>query len=236
VALLQASGAEVLFLPQDERTTLDALYAHDPVLVTEAGAIILQAGKLARRSESIAFEAALAGWGVPVLGRLDGVATAEGGDLLWLNAQTLLAGRGFRTNALGIAQLTSLLKPLGVNVLGFDLPYWKGPADVLHLMSFISLLDIDLAVVYRRLLPAPLYEVLQARGVHLVDVPDEEYDSVGCNVLAVAPRRLIMVSGNPVTKARLEAVGCSVTEFDGQEICLPGAGGPTCLTRPLQRG
>jgi N-dimethylarginine dimethylaminohydrolase len=123
-----------------------------------------------------------------------------------------------------------------VKVIPVELPYGNGPEDVLHLMSFISLLDDDLAVVYRRLLAVPLFELLTARGVQLVDVPEEEYQTLGCNVLAVSPRNLIMVSGNPVTRSRLEAAGCTIVEFDGSEICIPGAGGPTCLTRPLLRG
>src|SRR6185295_9457785 len=134
---------------------------------------------------------------------------------------TLLVGRGFRTNAAGIEQLSALLQPLGVKVIPVELPYWNGPNDVLHLMSFISLLADDLAVIYRRILPVPLFELLTDRGVRLVDVADSEYDTLGCNVLAVAPRQLIMVRGNPLTRSRLEAAGCTVSEFDGREICLP---------------
>ena len=132
--------------------------------------------------------------------------------------------------------MSDLLRPLGASVIPVELPYWKGPGDVLHLMSFISLLDNDLAVVFRKLMPVPLFEILHQRGVHLVDVPDEEYDSLGCNILAVSPRDVIVVSGNPITRSRLETAGCRVSEFEGNEISLPGAGGPTCLTRPLSRG
>jgi N-dimethylarginine dimethylaminohydrolase len=235
VKLMQEAGAEVLYLPVDERTGMDSLYAHDPVLITDRGAVILQTGKAARRGEGPAIADALKDWDVPILGSIDGSATAEAGDLLWLDHDTLLAGRGFRTNALGIERLSDLLNPLGVTVIPFELPYWNGPGDVLHLMSFISLLDEDLAVVYRRLLPVPLFELLTVCGIELVDVPEEEYATLGCNVLTVGPRRVIVVRGNPVTRSRLEAVGCSVSEFDGSEICLPGAGGPTCLTRPLLR-
>jgi N-dimethylarginine dimethylaminohydrolase len=235
VDLMKQAGAEVLYLPADERTGLDSLYAHDPVLVTDRGAIIFQTGKVARRGEGPAFADAFKSWDVPILGTIDGAATAEAGDMVWLDHDTLLVGRGFRTNALGIEKLSDLLTPLGVTVIPVELPYWNGPSDVLHLMSFISLLDDDLAVVYRRILPVPLFELLTVFGVELVDVPEEEYDSLGCNVLAVAPRSVIMVSGNPTTKSRLEAAGCTVAEFDGSEICVPGAGGPTCLTRPLLR-
>jgi arginine deiminase len=236
IAFLEEAGAEVLCLPADERTGLDSLYAHDPALVTDRGAVVFQTGKIARRGEGPAFADACRNWDVPILGVVDGAATAEAGDMVWLDHDTLLAGRGFRTNALGIERLSSLLGPLGVTVIPVELPYWNGPEDVLHLMSFISLLGDDLAVVYRRILPVPLFELLTVQGVQLVDVPDQEYDSLACNILAVSPRNVIMVGGNPITRSRLEAAGCTVCEFDGAEICLPGAGGPTCLTRPLLRG
>jgi arginine deiminase len=235
ISLLHAAGARALFLPEDSRTTIDSVYAHDPVLITDAGAVILQTGKPARRGEGPAMADALKNWGVPVLGVVDGDATAEAGDMIWLDSRTLIVGRGFRTNKAGIERLASLLSPLGVSVIPVPLPYWTGPEDVLHLMSFMSLLDTDLAVVYRRLLPVPLYELLREREIDLVDVPEEEYMSLGCNVLAVAPRQLIAVAGNPVTQSRLRATGCTVSEFDGSEICVAGAGGPTCLTRPVLR-
>jgi len=235
VSLMKEAGAEVLYLPADDRTGLDSLYAHDPVLVADRGAVILQTGKIARRGEGAAFADAFRTWDVPILGIIDGSATAEAGDMVWLDHDTLLVGRGFRTNAAGIQRLSGLLQPLGVKVIPVELPYWNGPQDVLHLMSFISLLDHDLAVVYRKILPVPLFELLTARGIQLVDVPEEEYDSLGCNVLATSPRNLIMVRGNPITRSRLESAGCRVSEFDGAEVCLPGAGGPTCLTRPILR-
>lgn len=235
VNLMKDAGAEVLYLPEDDRTGLDSIYTHDPVLVTDEGAIVFQTGKIARRGEGPAFASAFEKWDIPILGRIDGAATAEGGDMVWLDRDTLLAGRGFRTNALGIERLSDLLRPLGVTVVPMELPYWNGPSDVLHLMSFISMLDEDLAVVYRRILPVPLFELLMISGVELVDVADEEYETLGCNVLSVAPRNVIMAGGNPITRSRLEAAGCTVSEFDGREICLPGAGGPTCLTRPLLR-
>lgn len=235
VSLLETAGARVYFLPEDSRTNLDSIYTHDPVLITDAGAVILQTGKKLRRGEGPAMEDALNGWGIPILGAIEGGATAEASDMIWLDRQTLLVGRGFRTNQAGIDWLSSLMQPLGVSVIPVPLPYWTGPDDVLHLVSFISLLDVDLAVVYRRLLPVPLYELLVERGVKLVDVLEDEYPSLGCNVLAVGPRQLVMVSGNPITRSRLEARGCTVSEFDGSEICIPGSGGPTSITRPLLR-
>ncbi len=233
--LLENSGAEILFLPEDTATGLDSLYAHDPALITDAGVVILQTGKPERRGEGPAFRKACDRWGVPTLGTVDGEATAEGGDLLWLDSETLVAGRSFRTNDAGIARLRELLEPEGITVEAVDLPYGDGPESVLHLMSLISLLDEDLAVIYRPLLPVRLFEVLSERGVEFVDTPEHEYATLGTNVLAIAPRNVVMVSGNPATRSLLEAAGCRVSEFDGSEICHPGAGGPTCLTRPLWR-
>jgi len=235
VALVAQAGAEVLYLPPDDRTGLDSLYVHDPVLMTDEGAVIFQTGKPARRGEGPAIADAFAKWDIPILGRVEGAATAEAGDMLWLDEKTLLVGRGLRTNAAGIDSLRALFLPLAVQVIAFDMPYWNGVSEVLHLQSFISLLDKDLAVVYRRLLPVAMYELLGERGIELVDVPELEYDTLACNVLTIAPRNLVMVQGNLLTRARLEAAGCNVAEFDGSEICLPGSGGPTCLTRPVMR-
>src|SRR5688572_9881374 len=195
VGLLSAAGADVVALPADGRTGLDSLYTHDPVLITNAGAIILQMGKTARRGEGPAVADALRSRDIPIYATVAGDATAEAGDMVWLDERTLLIGRGFRTNASGIEKLTGLLSRLAVTVLPVPLPYFKGPGDVLHLMSFMSLLDDNLAAVYRPLLPVPLFELLTERGIKLVDVPDQEYDSLGCNILAVAPRQVLIVRG-----------------------------------------
>ena len=235
VSLLEQTGAEVLCLPAADGTTLDSIFVHDAALVCDRGAIVFRTGKPERRGEGPALAAALAAWGVPVVGEVGGEATAEGGDTLWLDGTTLVVGRGFRTNAAGVAQLHALLAPLGVDVVGVDLPSWDGPKGLLHLQSLVSLLDRDLALVWRRLLPVPLFEMLSERNVRMLDVPDEEVALLGGNVLAVAPRRAVMLDGLPRTRARLEEAGCDVRTFRGLEIALKGNGGPTCLTRPLLR-
>src|SRR5215831_4836003 len=178
VSLVTQDGAQALHLPLDSRTGLDSLYVHDPVLITDRGAVILQTGKYARRGEGPAFESALQKWDIPIFGHIGGEATAESGDMLWLDRTTLLVGRGFRTNAPGIHALRELLSPLNIQVISFDLPCWNGPKEVLHLQSFISLLDDDLAVIYRRLLPVQMFELLTERRVQLIEVPDSEYDSL----------------------------------------------------------
>jgi arginine deiminase len=236
VSLISQGGAEVLYLPADDRTGLDSIYVHDPILMTDSGMVVLQTGKPARRGEGPAFAGAAQKWNIPVFGKIEGEATAEAGDMLWLDGHTLLVGRGFRTNASGIEALTALLRTIDVKVTSFDLPYWHGVNEVLHLQSFISLIDNNLALIYRSLVPVAMFELLNRRGIQLIDVPESEYDSLACNVLTIAPRNVVMVAGNPITRSRIENAGCRVSEFDGSEICLPGSGGPTCLTRPVHRG
>ncbi len=235
VQALRAAGAEVLFLDEDDRTSLDSIYTHDPGIVTDAGAVLFQTGKQLRRGEGPAMEDAMRKWGIRILGTIEGKGTAEGGDMVWLDNRTLLVGNGFRTNADGISILRSLLNPVDIEVIDFHLPYWQGPGDVLHLMSFLSLLDSDLAVVYRPLMPVPLYQLLQSRNIQMIEVAPAEYDTLACNVLAVGPRKLLMVEGNPITRTRLREAGCEIQEFPGNEIAYKGSGGPTCLTRPVWR-
>ncbi len=235
VATLGEAGCEILYHETALPDHADSIFTHDPVIVTDQGAILLRMGKIERRGEEAAIGRTLEDLGVPTLAILEGEATAEGGDLLWLDHDTLAIGRGFRTNDEGLRQLTAALRPLGVETVEVQLPYGSGPASCLHLMSMISMLDHDLAVVYRPLLPVPFHELLERRGIQLVDVPDEEYPTMGPNVLALAPRRCLAIEGNPVTERRMEAAGCEVLTYRGQELSLKAEGGPTCLTRPVLR-
>lgn len=236
VSVLQAAGSEVLYLPTGEGTTLDSIYVHDPGLVTEAGVVLFNTGKPQRRGEGPAMRAALEAWDVPVLGEVQAPATAEGGDMLWVDRRTLVAGRTYRTNARGVSRIRELLAPLGVEVIETGLPCWNGPHDLLHLLSLVSPVAEDLAVVYRPLLPLPVLELLEERGFRLLDVPADEFPRMGPNVLALAPGKVLMLRGLPKTRAALERAGCEVHEYAGDEISHKGNGGPTCLTRPLLRG
>jgi len=212
----------------------DAVYAYDPILMTPAGAIPLRPGKEGRRGEPEASLVDLQGAGVPVIEGIREPGTAEGGDMFFLDEGTLAVGRGYRTNDAGIEQLRALLPD--VEVLAFDLPHLNGPAECLHLMSFISPLDPDLAVGYAPLMPVRLMEELAARGIELVEVPEEEFETMGPNVLALGDRRALALEGNPETKRRLESAGVDVRTYRGAEISRNGDGGPTCLTLPLVRG
>jgi dimethylargininase len=234
-SILRRAGAEVIehAAPQPDRA--DAIFVFDPVLITDAGAIILRMGKELRRGEEAAMAQRLAELDVPLVATLHGDALAEGGDLLWLDDTTLAAGLGFRTNAEGLRQLGAALNPIGVTVLPVELPYYTGPAACLHLLSLISIVDHDLAVVYPPLLSTPFWQLLQRRGFRLVEVPDEEFATMGPNVLALAPGECLMLEGNPVTQRRLEAAGCEVQTYRGNELSLKAEGGATCLTRPILR-
>lgn len=234
VDILGRFGMEIEYLPKDEETSLDSLYAHDPLIVANGGAILGNMGKAARTPEPEAAGRYLEEVGVPTMGRISGKGRMEGGDVLWVDESTLAVGQGYRTNGEGIRQLGEILGD-EVEIMPVGLPHWTGPNDCLHLMSFISIVDDDLAVVYSRLMPVPFREWLLERGFSFVEVPDEEYDSFACNVLAVAPRKCVMLTGNPKTQRRLEEAGAEVYVFDGKEICLKGTGGPTCLTRPVWR-
>ncbi|MGQ0603715.1 MAG: dimethylarginine dimethylaminohydrolase family protein [Anaerolineales bacterium] len=234
--LLNRAGAEILTLPKTEGAGLDSVYVHDAALVCARGAILCNMGKPLRRGEPAAMGALFHSLGVPVLGAIGGEGLLEGGDVLWVDDRTVAVGEGYRSNAAGIRQLRALLGDLVDDVLSVQLPHWTGPDDCLHLQSNISLLDHKLALVYSRLLPVPFRQYLLKRGLTFIEVPDNEYDSMGCNVLAVAPRKVIAVDGNPITRSRMEAAGVEVWTYAGSDISLKGAGGPTCLTRPFWRG
>ena len=214
---------------------VDATYVRDPGMVTGRGAVLFQMAKPARAAEPPLLGLALEAAGVPVIGRLAGSARADGGDIIWLDERTVLVGRSYRTNAEGVRQLREILAAEGVFVGSADLPHDRGPGHVLHLMSIISPVADDLAVVYPPLAPVPLMEELAARGVRIVAVPDDEYDTMACNVLAVRPGVVVMLDGNPRTRAALAAAGCEVHTYDGSEISRKGDGGPTCLTAPILR-
>jgi dimethylargininase len=236
VGLLRQAGVEVFYHEEPQPGRADAIYVYDPAIVTDQGAVILSLGKALRRGEEAPMARRLEELGVPVAYALHGEARAEGGDLLWLDHDTLAVGLGFRTNAEGLRQIREVMADLGVRVLPVELPYHTGPQACLHLLSLISIVDEGLAVVYPPLLSVPFWQELQARGYRTVEVPPEEFETMGTNVLALAPGDCLMLEGNPVTRWRLEAAGCRVRTYRGDEISHRAEGGPTCLTRPILRG
>jgi N-dimethylarginine dimethylaminohydrolase len=235
VSLFEGWDIEVLFAPADSEVGLDSIYVRDAAVLCDRGAILCNMGKRARQSEPRVFEPVLRQAGVPILGSIVAPGRLEGGDVTWLGPRTLAVGRGYRTNDEGIEQLRLLLGDAIDELIVVPLPHAKGPDDVFHLMSILSPIDLDLALVYSPLMPVPFRERLLERGIELVEVPDQEFESMGCNVLAVAPRRCLMLDGNDRTRSRLERAGAEVHVFEGEQISAKGEGGPTCLTRPLSR-
>ena len=234
-AILQEHGATIFYLPQDETVNMDSIYCRDAAIATDKGMILCNMGKAARMQEPLAEKKAFEANGIPVLGSITAPGTIEGGDVAWLDEHTLAVGHTYRTNEEGIRRLTALLEPLDVQVITVELPHYKGPSDVFHLMSILSPVDTNIAVVYSPLMPITFRNLLLERGYQLVEVPEDEFESMGCNVLALAPGVCLMVDGNPKTKAALEAAGCKVIVYKGEEISVKGGGGPTCLTRPVSR-
>ncbi|WP_163506947.1 dimethylarginine dimethylaminohydrolase family protein [Fodinicola acaciae] len=233
--LLASLGCEVVVADAVDGL-VDSVYARDPALVTGRGAVLFQMTKPVRQPEPELLGAAFEQAGVPVIGRLTGDAYADGGDFIWLDERTLVVGRSYRTSESAVTQLRELLAPEDVTVVPVDIPHATGPEHVLHLMSFISPVADDLAVVYPPLAPVSLMQTLAARGITIVPVDDEEYLTMGCNVLAVRPRVAVLVDGNPRIRAALETHGCQTHTYDGSDVSVKGDGGPTCLTAPLWRG
>ncbi len=233
--LLRGDGVEVLTGEIDDPMLQDAIFPFDPVFTTNAGAVLTRPGKDLRLGEVGLAERTMEEIGIPIAGRIEAPGTLEGGDCLWLDEQTMVIGRGYRTNDEGIRQMAAILEPQGVSVIRAALPYWHGPAECLHLLSLISMIDDDLAVVYLPLMDVSLVQELEHRGIEMVLVPDEEFATQGPNVLVTAPRRCILLKENPVTAERLRAAGCDVRTYTGGEISHNRTGGPTCLTRPLLR-
>jgi N-dimethylarginine dimethylaminohydrolase len=234
-SILSSFDVTIYHLPEDDTVNMDSIYCRDAAIATNAGMILCNMGKEARKNEPAALKKAFEDIGIPILGTIQSPGTLEGGDVAWLDENTLAVGHTYRTNAAGIQQLTALLSPLGVTVITVPLPHYKGTNDVFHLMSILSPVDKHIAVVYSPLMPIAFRKYLLDRGLHLIEVPDDEFESMGCNVLALEPGVCLMVEGNPKTKALLEEAGCKVIEYKGNEISVKGGGGPTCLTRPLYR-
>jgi N-dimethylarginine dimethylaminohydrolase len=233
---LEAAGAEVIELPPAADLSLDAVYAHDASLATDFGVIALRPGKSNRLAEARNHAAFCSRLGIPPLAKIVAPATAEAGDIVWLDAKTLLIGHGYRTNAAGIQQMRNLLAPNGVDVISAPLPYGPGPSACLHLMSLISLLDEKTAVVDLPWLAVETVQLLRARGYNVIEIDYSERDTLACNILALGNKRLLALKENHNTNERLRRAGFEVRTFPGSELCINGSGGPTCLTRPLLRG
>jgi len=232
---LQAAGADVVQLRSSPDFSLDAVYTHDASLATDFGLILMHPGKTNRVAEAARHGEFGQGLGIPVLGEVKPPGTTEAGDIVWLDAQTLLIGDGYRTNPEGIAQMRAMLAPKGVEVLPAPLPHGGGPAVCLHLMSLMSLLDDETVLVDLPWLAVETVRLLRARGFRMIEIDASERATLACNVLALGRRRLLALEANRKTNERLRGEGFEVRTFAGSELCVNGGGGPTCLTRPLLR-
>ena len=234
---LEDAGAEIVWLPAAQGVSLDAVYAHDASFMTDHGAVLMRMGKPARASEPGRHADLYRTLGIPILGGVEAPGTSEAGDIVWLDARTVLVGHGYRTNQAGIEQLRGVLAPHDVEVIAAPLPYGHGPDACLHLMSLISVLDHDerVALVDLAWLAVQTVELLRARGFTLIDIDATERDALACNVVSLGHKLLVALEGSPATIARMRDAGFDVRTFPGSELCDNGSGGPTCLTRPILR-
>lgn len=233
--LLSQTESDLHYFPQHDKVNMDSIYCRDASIATDHGIIICNMGKSGRSFEPQAEKEAFEMYQMKILGEIKAPGTIEGGDVAWLDEKTLAVGQTYRTNEEGIKQLKNYLNPYGIDIITVPLPHYRGPSDVFHLMSILSPVDKNLAVVYSPLMPIIFRNELMQRGIELIEVPDEEFESMGCNVFAVAPRKCLIVKGNPKTTKALENAGCVVKAYGGIEISVKGGGGPTCLTRPILR-
>lgn len=236
--IVAASGCEIVWLDESDGGLADAMFTHDPSFVTEHGAVVLQMGKALREREPKLHKRAYRDLGIPILGQLSGGAAAEGGDMIWVDRRTLAIGRGARTNQAGIDQLRDILEPHDVEILGFDLPYGQGPDACLHLMSVVSPLAANLALVFAPMMPFAFRVLLEKYGFRCLEAPQDEFEAsngLNLNVLPLAPRDVVMVDGFPQTRKLMENAGCKVQTFEADALCIACEGGPTCLTRPITR-
>ncbi|THB80749.1 MAG: amidinotransferase [Desulfobacteraceae bacterium] len=234
-SILKQKGIDIHYLPRSRQVGIDSIYTHDSVKVTRHGAIYFPMGKAARNNESTASQSFLESLGIPTLGHIRAPGKMEGGDIVWLDDETAAIAIGYRTNPEGIDQFKQLTRSFVKEIIPVPLPHAEGPSACLHLMSLISMVDHDLAVVYLKYMPVFFKEILESRGITLIDTSDLEYDQLASNVLAIGPRECIMLEGNPETLSRLEKAGANVHLYPGRDLSLKGTGGPTCLTQPILR-
>ena len=235
VELIKSFGIDIHFIKKNDDLSLDSLYVRDSSIITNHGAIICRMGKKLRQKEPKSIKNFYIKNNIPILGEINSPGMIEGGDVIWIDHKTIAIGEGYRTNIHGINQIKKMLSGFNIKIITVPLPHWKGPDECLHLMSLISPIDTDLYVVYKKLLPVSFINLLINKNIELIDVPEKEYDSMACNILAISPRVCVMLKNNPITKNILNEKNVKVFEFSGNDISIKGSGGPTCLTRPLYR-
>ncbi|MFL2768138.1 MAG: dimethylarginine dimethylaminohydrolase family protein [Dehalococcoidia bacterium] len=235
IKILNDNNVDIHYLPSDDQTYLDSIYTHDPMFMTQQGAIFGNMGKELRKYETLMMEEYFIKNNLPILGKIKDKGSLEGGDVIWVDKSTVAVGLTYRTNAEGINQLENILSKIGVNLIKVDLPHWDGPNNVLHLMSLISPLQEKLFLIYEKLIPVGFLNFLKAKNIKFLNIDESEYDTLACNVLPLSENKCLIVSGNDKTRSVIDRSGIETIEFEASEICYKGSGGPTCITRPILR-
>jgi len=238
--IIKNSGAEIvdLKLRNEKEELCDSIFTHDPSLVLNDGAIILNMGKNLRKKEAEEHINFYNEEKIPIIGKVINNGTIEGGDCLWINKKTLLVGESYRTNKIGIDQLGNIVNKHDIKLIPIKLPKYNNENSCFHLMSLISMLDEDLAIGYLKLLPLDLINLLNNNNIKIIEIPEDEYfksKTLAVNVLTLSPRNLVAMKGYPKTIDLLREYGCKINLFSGGELCIKAEGGPTCLTRPIWR-
>jgi len=221
------------------------VYTRDTATITPNGYILTRMKCSIRRRESEVVEAALHQLSIPALMKVKPPATIEGGDLIFLDEETLLVGVANRTNQKAIQQLTSVGERSGQlrSLFAIPLPSW-----VLHLDGTIMPVDRDLAIVHLRSLQKPgilfedgnmkknvnLPKFLKERETHLVEVTDYERQRRATNIMPLGARKAIAYDGNARTRRELVRNGVDLIEIEGSEL-IRGSGGPRCMTAAILR-
>jgi len=230
-AAYRALDVRVEYTQPPATPTPNQMFMADLFAMTPEGAILARPASAVRAGEERLAALRLVELGVPIIRSVSGSATFEGADLLWLNPQTVLLGRGLRTNDAGAAQVSAVLHEMGVSTIQIDLPY-----GTMHLMGMLRIVDRDLAIAWPTRLAHRGVEALRGRGYEVAWLPDEREarDEFALNFVTLGPREVLMAAGNPATQAFLEQHGiiCHTVEI-GELGKAAGAIG--CLTGVLWR-
>jgi arginine deiminase len=207
------------------------MFVADLMFMTPEGAILARPASTVRAGEERWVARRLADLGVPIIRSVRGQGTFEGADAMWIDQQTVIIGRGLRTNDEGAAQVTSTLNEMGVAVIQVDLPYGS-----MHLMGMLRLIDGDLAIAWPTRFVHRGVEALRRRGYRVVFIPDEAeaIEGMALNFVTLGPREILMAAGNPTTQAFYESLGIRCRTVAVDELAK-AAGAVGCLTGVLMR-
>lgn len=230
-AAYRAEGVDITFVEPALQPPPNQMFVADLMFMTPAGAIVGRPASTVRAGEERWVARRLADLGIPILRSIGGAGTFEGADAMWLDHETVLLGRGLRTNRSGAAQVSATLAELQVRTIEVDLSQ-----EAMHLMGQIRIVDRDLAFVVAGHTPWFAVAALRDRGYDVQPFPDpaEMHNGFAHNFVTLAPRRILMPAGNPRSQARYEDLGITCRTVPTDEL-LKAAGGIGCLTGVLRR-